>query len=223
MSSASPAPPPPPCRPHDKKDDTAASVVFAGSGAAPRVSSINDFFSFSPTGGFTWWAGAILGLLACLAFASMVTIGVRSSQRQPPAVLSLMGSQQCSLLSPVQPPVAYEAWMATCAAAHRGYAYPCVSQVDCVVLGPHCAPAGVLAEMQCVDTGARADRHPVCAYPAPPPITDPPRFPGFCTTAGTSCAVCTAATCEATSPSYGSVGCPPTSACSGGSWLCNPI
>lgn len=163
----------------------------------------------------------MLGALACCAFASIIIIAVRSHQRDAPAVLSLMTAQQCPLLSLLQPAVAYEAWATTCASAHRGYAYPCQSQVDCVVLGPRCAPAGVLAGMQCLDTGARADHHPVCAYPAPSGPSA--ALQGFCTQAGTSCALCTTDKCAATTPSYGSVGCPPTSACGSGDWVCNPI
>ncbi|KAG5494222.1 hypothetical protein GH5_02214 [Leishmania sp. Ghana 2012 LV757] len=197
-------------------------VVISNGMSTTKARTVKEFFSFNPSGGCTWWAAALPALLMCCAFASIVVIGVRFSQRSAPAVLKLMSAQQCSFLSPLQPPVPFEAWMETCASAHRGYAYPCTSQVDCVVLGPRCAPAGVLSLLRCVDTGARADHHPVCAYPSLSP-TDAPQLPGFCTKAGTSCAICVAESCQPTMPPHGLVGCPPTSACDLPSWKCSSL
>lgn len=212
-------------QPHlpDGSVESSTSAVRIPDGVSVmRANSMSSLFSFSPSGDFTWWSGMIPGLLACCAVASMIIIGVCSSQRRAPAVLALMSAQQCSFLSSLQPPVAYEAWMNTCASAHGGYAYPCMSQVDCVVLGPRCALPNLLPQLLCVDTGARADHHPVCAYPPLSP-TDAPERSGFCTEPGTSCAICVAEKCHSTTTSHGLVGCPPTSACNGDSWLCDPL
>ncbi|CAC9530033.1 hypothetical protein LDHU3_33.0660:CDS1 [Leishmania donovani] len=222
LSSSHDAAPLQPHLPDESVEDSTSSVRIADGVSVMRANSMNSLFSFSPSGDFTWWSGTIPGLLACCALASMIIIGVCSSQRRAPAVLALMSAQQCSFLSSLQPPVAYMAWMNTCGAAHRGYAYPCMSQVDCVVLGPRCAPPSVLPQLLCVNTGARADHHPVCAYPTPSP-TDAPKHSGFCTEPGTSCAICAAETCRSTTTLSGLVGCPPTSACNSDSWLCNPL
>ncbi|TPP55646.1 hypothetical protein CGC20_11200 [Leishmania donovani] len=153
LSSSHDAAPLQPHLPDESVEDSTSSVRIADGVSVMRANSMNSLFSFSPSGDFTWWSGTIPGLLACCALASMIIIGVCSSQRRAPAVLALMSAQQCSFLSSLQPPVAYMAWMNTCGAAHRGYAYPCMSQVDCVVLGPRCAPPSVLPQLLCVNTG----------------------------------------------------------------------
>ncbi|CAJ1015356.1 hypothetical protein IOCL2690_000071700 [Leishmania lindenbergi] len=206
-------------RPDVTVEDSAGVVLIPGCLPATKASALNDLLSFSPFDCFTWWSLAIPGLLVCCTVFSIIIISVCSSRRTAPVVLELMSSQQCSFFSSLQPPVAYTEWMETCASAYRGYAYPCMSQVDCVVLGPRCAPAGMLPQLRCVDTGARADHHAVCAYPSPSP-TDAPALFGFCTEAGTSCAICATETCPPTTPSHGSAGCPPTTECDNTSWLC---
>ncbi|KAG5469310.1 hypothetical protein LSCM1_02525 [Leishmania martiniquensis] len=203
------------------RDDPIAVAISSGMPGA-QTSALKEFFKFDTSGGWTWWTGAMPVLLSCCAFASMIVIGLRFSHRSAPAVLKRMSAQQCSFLSPLQPPMPFEAWMDTCVSAYRGYAYPCTSQVDCVVLGPRCAPAAVLAQLLCTNTGARADHHPVCAYPSLSPTGAPP-VPGFCTNLGTSCAICITESCQPTTPPHGLFGCPPASACDSGSWLCSSL
>ncbi|KPA76780.1 hypothetical protein ABB37_07600 [Leptomonas pyrrhocoris] len=209
--------------PHASADATSIIVVDK----APRENSLADFFSFNSPGGLTWWAGAILGVLGCCAFASMIVIHTESNRRAAPAVMSLLRAQQCPLLSSLLPPLAFHAWRTTCTRVPRGSSYPCTALSDCIALGSRCADAKLLAQLQCVSTREGADNKKVCAYPSVnstpmlPPSTA--ASPGFCTSAGTTCALCLDGTCESTTPSAGSIGCPSSSACAGDSWLCNPL
>lgn len=193
---------------------------------ASQEKSFIDFFTFDSPGGLTWWAAAILGLLGCCSLASMIIIQVATSRREPPAVMALMGSQQCPFLSSLLPPLAFEAWHASCPRVSRGKSFTCSTASDCVALGSLCADPRVLAQLQCVHTGTEAKgKKKVCAYPSMNSTASQPSLasPGFCTAAGTTCAVCLSGSCGPTAPSVGSIGCPSTSACASGSWMCNPF
>jgi hypothetical protein len=207
----------PPEEPRGSADPTSVIVVDE---AAPE-NSLAGFFRFKSPGGYTWWSGVILGVLGCCAFASMIIIHTKSNTREPPAVIAAMSLQQCPFLSSLLPPLAYEAWRTTCPNAQRGNPYHCTTSMDCANLGSQCADPKLLAQLQCVSADPRGK---VCAYPS----LNSTAFPvaptsGFCTTKGTTCALCTDGSCGTTTTlSAGSIGCVPKSACSSGSWMCNP-
>lgn len=206
-------------------DPTSVVVVDEESKEASHA----DFFSFNSPGGFTWWAGAILGVLGCCAFASMIVIHVKSNARAPPAVMALMSTQQCPFLSSLLPPLAFDAWRTTCSAVRRGVPYPCTTPSDCTALGVRCADPKLLAQLQCasasVGAAATAAMPKVCVYPSLNSTASSvvPLSSGFCTAAGTTCALCLDGRCGSTSTSAGSIGCPSSAACSSTSWLCNPL
>ncbi|KPI87814.1 hypothetical protein ABL78_3113 [Leptomonas seymouri] len=211
--------------PHRSADPTSIIIVDE----APKEAGNASFFSFNSPGGFTWWAGVILGVFSCCTVASIIIILVESSRRELPTVLTLMSAQQCPFLSPLLPPLAFDAWRATCSRVTKGSTYRCTTSSDCVALGSPCADPRLLALLQCASTGGGAGKSEmVCAYPSfnsasMPPSPSALSSSGFCPQAGTTCALCLDDTCDSTTPLTGSIGCPPSSACTSNSWLCYPL